>query len=432
MSTITATTVTRPAAWPLQFLSVFGLLLMSGALQRPVGGNALQGSVSGTVVQQTNVAIALLGAAFYAVCLALLLFRPGQRVRYFHDMWPLLALNALAIASAFWSVDPQRTLVRSFGLTGCSIFGLFIVNFFTRAEFERHLIAFSAVVIIGSAILAVAAPSYAYHNASEFFALHSGLLRGTFEHKNNFAKVAAVCVVVILALGPHHFGSKLWPLALAAVGCVLLVMAGSAKTLITVPAALAAGYMLLLFPKPSVRAQLIAGALVIWVAADTLQLIDMVTGLLLSALDRDPTLSARTEIWAAAVGSALRLFPILGGGYEAAWIGGIGQAVREAVGFDPSHAHNGFIMSYVEMGLPGLALAIAGIAIPAYRLLSTVPPPLQRHRYVFAAAWLTLFVGNNLSGSYYTLPGDLYWLLMLLFPFLLIDGGTRSTEGESR
>tara|TARA_R110000868_G_scaffold71514_1_gene209378 strand:+ start:1726 stop:3075 length:1350 start_codon:yes stop_codon:yes gene_type:complete len=409
--------IKRTPLW-LRAYTFLGLLLFTGALQRVVGGgNSLEGSVSGTVLQQSNSSIAILAMLVYASAGALLVIR-HRNVMIEKSMYPLLILNGWAILTALWSSDPSRSLLRSAGLSGCSLFAIYMLNTLPRGEILRQFVNVAVFLVWTTAVLAFLVPSYSFHNSNEFFSIHSGLLKGTFEHKNTLAKVLSYLIVVIVGVGPIYIRNRLFLIITVSMAVYLMALTGSAKTFATVPLGLGAGAVLVFVNSPTTRVWMLGMAAILWFGIEALGLMDQLFSFLLSSLDRDPTLSARTLIWSSAIATATEMHPFLGGGYEVAWQDGIGRAVQSAIGIDPSHAHNGYIMAYIELGLIGSIIVFYALWTIAWRLITTVPGESKR-LYFFIGAWFALFIGNNFSGSYLTQPGDIYWLQIVLTPVLL-------------
>jgi exopolysaccharide production protein ExoQ len=406
----------RVPAW-VRLFSIFGLLLFTGALNRPVGGDTLQGSMATVILRESNQSIAIIGALVYAIA-ALLLLTQKRNLRVPKSMYPILILNAWILLSSLWSADPARTLMRASGLSGCTLFAIFILNTFDREEIIRQLVYSASILVAMTAAVAILIPDYAFHNSSEFYSEHSGLLKGTFGHKNNLGKVISYCIICLITIGHLVVRNKILYVLLVFMAFYTFSLTGSAKTIATVPAAIFAGIGLLMIKDVGARTWIVAMTALLWFAAESLGLIDTLMQLLLSSLDRDPTLSGRTLIWSAALTFATQTHPILGGGYEAAWDGGIGRAVQAVVGIDPSHAHNGYIMTYLELGVFGFGILLFAIWRIIDKLIRTSPNQNNK-LYFFLSSWVVLFIANNTSGSYITQPGDIYWLQLTLTPVML-------------
>lgn len=409
--------VVRPASLILKSFAFFGFILFSGALQRPIGGSSLQGSLSGTVIQESNGSIAIIGVLYYALTAAFLLVR-GKPIKLHLVLLPLILLNVWAICTAFWSADISRSLMRSAGLTGTTLFAVFLCNVLTRKQIIETLVQASVFIVLMTAAVTFLSPGYAYHSASEFYSIHAGLLKGTFDHKNSLAKVLSLIIIVISTLGFRTIKNKLvWALMLL-LSIYLIMQTGSAKTYASVPAALLVGTALLFVTDPRVRLWSIITGGIVWTSMSVLGITDYIFSLILESLDRDPTLSARTLIWNEAISAALQGNPLFGGGYEVAWDNGIGRAVLAALGFDPRHAHNGYIMVFVELGFVGVAILAVALWLIVKKIIFTIPSG-HRALYYFISAWITLFIVNNASGSFITQPADLYWLMLIMAPVML-------------
>jgi O-antigen ligase len=86
-------------------------------------------------------------------------------------------------------------------------------------------------------------------------------------------------------------------------------------------------------------------------------------GKVIGALGRDPTLTDRTQVWADAIGLVTN--PLLGAGFESFWLGSRLQAMAALWWWRPTQAHNGYIETYLNLGLIGLALMI-GLLLATY------------------------------------------------------------------
>ena len=84
------------------------------------------------------------------------------------------------------------------------------------------------------------------------------------------------------------------------------------------------------------------------------------------ALGKDPTLTGRTDIWAAVIPLASN--PLVGAGFESFWISpAVHQKLWAAIpGLPLNEAHDGYIEVYLELGWVGLAL-VGLIFISGYR-----------------------------------------------------------------
>jgi O-antigen ligase len=110
-------------------------------------------------------------------------------------------------------------------------------------------------------------------------------------------------------------------------------------------------------------------ALVIAIIAGTIAtavtLLPDLLNVLLAAGDKNTTLTGRTEIWAFTF-SGIYERPLFGFGLAGFWIT-MDTTARRIFGWNPKHAHNGFLEVAVESGLIGLATLIACL-VSSFRL----------------------------------------------------------------
>jgi O-antigen ligase len=80
-------------------------------------------------------------------------------------------------------------------------------------------------------------------------------------------------------------------------------------------------------------------------------------------LGKDPTLTDRTLIWSELL--KVKINPIFGTGFESFWSGDRLQKLWEAHWWQPNQAHNGYLETYLNLGLVGLFLLI-GLLIATF------------------------------------------------------------------
>jgi exopolysaccharide production protein ExoQ len=94
-------------------------------------------------------------------------------------------------------------------------------------------------------------------------------------------------------------------------------------------------------------------ALVLVVAAE---LAFGISGRFSETLGRGSTMSGRTDLWAALLG--LHTNPILGTGFESFWLGERLKQLEGIFFFIPNEAHNGYLETYLTLGLIGVFLLV--------------------------------------------------------------------------
>lgn len=388
-----------------------GFLILSGALQRPIGGDVIEGTPTAGIAIESNFAMAVVGMIFYAWC-GVYALRYFDRVKVPTSALPLVYVAALALASTIWSEMPILTLTRAAGVAGCTLFSLVALSMVDTGEMRRMLENFSIFLIAVTAVVAVTSPGYAFHSDTDIFVRHAGLLRGTFIHKNSLARVLCLLVVILYYAidRSRTFGILKWSAIILGVG--MLAATDSAKIAVSMPLGIVAAHILTKLGNSTFRYAAV-GFVVIAIA--TVSFTGLAEALLsgtAEAVGRDATFSGRTLIWQAAIEDALKS-PILGSGYAAAWPTSTGLAVWRALGFDPGHAHNGYIMTIVDLGLVGVALMGFFLASAFIRLMgrqSGGDDALLKFQF----AWFFVFVANNMAGSFMVQSSDIYWFTLVI------------------
>lgn len=148
---------------------------------------------------------------------------------------------------------------------------------------------------------------------------------------------------------------------IVAMVCWLLAMANSATSLVVF---LFGIVCLGLLGVPSVRRNLgmwlsIGSASV----AILISLVDVVA-LGSTALNRDPTLTGRADIWNSLLSAGTN--PLIGVGYESFWFGEEAKHLWEVYWWHPTQAHNGYLEVYLNLGAIGIILLL-GICFATYR-----------------------------------------------------------------
>jgi O-antigen ligase len=87
-------------------------------------------------------------------------------------------------------------------------------------------------------------------------------------------------------------------------------------------------------------------------------------GKLLDLLGKDPTMTGRTEMWPELL--EFDINPVLGAGFESFWTGNRPETLWERHSWKPNEAHNGYLETYLNLGLIGLSILI-GLVVDTYR-----------------------------------------------------------------
>jgi O-antigen ligase len=369
-------------------------------------------------------------AALAGVAAALVLLRASFAER----CWPpverttLLAIGLFvlwAILSAFWSLQPERSLAGALRVGIICLGGLILIGAVTDLDAsQRRSVAIGLLLggALGALLLAVN------------FATDIGINR-------LFLDDPVAVPVKILNRTAGIVAILCWPLALVVgrrwrAGGILILLAGTgfaltlfepAVPLIAFAAALAVFGLALWRPRLAANA-LCVGVVALVLALPALpQLAPRLDTALTDAAINESSVSHRLEIWAFSTGRALER-PLTGwgmatsraipGGMQNVPILGEPNADAPAI---PLHPHNAFVQIWLETGLP--ALLLAGFIV--IRVLRRLPQAVAGRRETAAAlatATALLIVANL---SYGIWQG--WWLCFIWLTAALVTALTPRT-----
>ena len=148
--------------------------------------------------------------------------------------------------------------------------------------------------------------------------------------------------------------------------------------------------------------------LLISVFALSLYLFPEIMEEVVSVLDRDTTLTGRTNMWADLLKEAIN--PILGAGYQSFWLGPGAERIWAKYYFHPTQAHNGYLEVYLNGGLVGLCFVVAMIISTARRLRQKVL--LNDAFGIFLFSFLVAFIVYNITEA--SIGGlNILWIILI-------------------
>ncbi len=326
--------------------------------------------------------------------LVLALERRSRAASIFLLQATILLLAVTAAGEFFYGA---QALIGLFGIT----FGA-IGTFYTIGPRETvtwiYRVIFALLCV--SILLAITVPQYGQHQA-----LFHGQWRGLFAHKNQLGQLAYLGVGLTLPF----IAARRYKLAilLGAVSLLCLVQSGSATSLASAALAVTLGSVALIANRLNVSHAVLlswlTAALVIAVVLQSLLLNEA-----LRLLDRDPTFTGRSDIWQSFLELALER-PLLGHGPNFLAVDPVlGDWLRESLSVAHLRsAHNGYLETFLEVGLLGLGAMILPYllifrrwiwapfqASPFTMLVLTWIVPIALYNYFESANRLTAGVGT--------------------------------------
>ena len=116
----------------------------------------------------------------------------------------------------------------------------------------------------------------------------------------------------------------------------------------------------------------------------------------LKLLNRNPTLTERTFLWDALF--KVEVNPVLGVGFESFWLGERQQKLWTEIGWHANEAHNGYLETYLNMGLVGLFLLIGLLFATFFKIRRNLLRNLEWGRFQFGFLIATVAYNWTESG----------------------------------
>jgi exopolysaccharide production protein ExoQ len=298
------------------------------------------------------IALYLPPIAATAVAVAL---RPHMALRTALIGGPFFLLVVWAIASYQWSNQPSLTMRQ--GMLFCATYATacMIAQYLSWVRVGRILAGLFTLQAFISASLAILKPEWGVMTE-----IYPGSWSGLWSFKQTLGVAMAVgagCTSGYLLMRP-----KAWVWCVPALALMLLCVIKSQAT----TAILVSGFAIIVpfsvwLAQQSRAASVFAAWAVFTAAACLALLVTVLAPFIFQALGKAPTLTGRTDIWAALEG-ALHARPWLGWGFQAFWtdisITSPVEEIEQAMqGFRPPDAHSTPIDIRLQLGFIGLALA---------------------------------------------------------------------------
>lgn len=339
---------------------------------------------------------------------------------------PIVLTLAWCWLSVSWSLDPSITL-RRITLTTLIIWTVFIavrqLGYQTTVGIMRVCLI---VTLIANYIAVMLFPDLGVHPVNEQFDKDLvGDWRGVMQHKNFAGAVSALLIPMLV------FDAKRIPVSLRIIGIVaaaiFLVYSQSKTSLGLVGIGVFAGAV---YTRYSPRTRALAVPALLILAALGVAFFSVYHGSITSVL-RDPdAFTGRTVIWRSML-AYINDNPLFGSGYGAFW--NIGQSSPIYSYADKwvvaiTTGHNGFLDLVVQIGVPGLLLALFAVVIwPLIKLFSSDDIPSAQGALVISLL-IFCIAHNGTESSLF--DRDMIPQVFLMFTIALIP--TIVSERDAR
>lgn len=359
-----------------------------------------------------NVQLQLMWAVIYVITFLLILRQWKQAIHVATRDKFLILLVGFALASIFWTTDPQITLRRSVALVGTTLFGLYLATRYSLRELLRLLALSLSIGALLSVVFALALPTYGI----EAYNLGISSWRGIYRHKNLLGRLMGLNAITLLLLAPGNYRNR-WILRAGVGLSVSLLLLSSSKGALVV-------FLVLLILWPVYRLlqwndTLAVPVLIIVILVGgslTTLLVDNLE-FLLNSIGKDVTLTGRIPLWAAVI-DKIGEQPLLGYGFNGFWLGWEGESadIWQQFTWTPPHAHNGFLDLALDLGVLGLSIFVVGFLMSFIRASRWV-----RSTKAAEPIWLLeylafIFIANQ-SETTILLENDIFWVLYVATVF---------------
>jgi O-antigen ligase len=395
-------------------------------LSRPItywfdaaGGGELQSSLDGSPIER-NILICLI-----ATGLAALLARRVNWPAVFSEYKVVWLFYVYAFLSALWSPYPVVTAKRVIRELGDVVMILMILTAPNSLDAMKRVFMRCIVVLVPLSVLFIKYyPAIGrYQNRWTYKTMYSGVTT----NKNSLGLLAMVGGLLLLShlaeSGEYRKRwrglASVWPEVGVLLLCLWIInLADSATALVS----FILGVLVFIASRTicagaSVKATVWGVAAVVLAGVVALS----VSGLrevFTQGVGRRSDLTDRTAIWAAAL--ALPTNPIVGAGFSSVWLTPEGLALSKEQGF-LSHSHNGYLETYLNGGVIGLALLIGILllaAVQAGRHLSAKTPAGSFYIAFLLAGIVYNF--TEVTFNYGNAVGLLLWLIALSNPTVML------------
>lgn len=385
------------------------LLLVTQALEPLL---LIGSSGSDDALSDSNPASLLSALAIYAVALVILVRRPLQMLDTIKSNPLLVAVFALPVLSIAWSVDPGTTFRRAAALVMTGVFCIYIAQRLSPEDFVRRLLLALFVGGVLSLLYTIADPQ----QAIEHSAINTGSWKGVYGHKAILGRIAAIAVTVSVYVRPRYRWERPMRWATIAIFLFLSIKSQSRASWLMMMGGFAFMFLIAILRNKRLSSGVklaIALSLGFVVIAGAAASFDFI----IAQMGRDDTFSGRTSLWTGAIAVAKASHPILGAGYRAFWTDAGAGGVREYV-MDwarlPTHAHNGYLDVWLDLGIPGIIVFGLFVLVTVFRLARRVLREPGEPAWAAFSIFFFVFLLNNFSVTVAFKHTDIAWIFAVL------------------
>jgi exopolysaccharide production protein ExoQ len=324
-----------------------------------------------------------------AIVISILLFWWAGKRRRPRLNWVLpLATAGLLVSSVSWSVDPGTTITRSVAYLFLIVGAIGVAGLFDDDEVMGLTASIAGISAAASLLLLFIRPDTVTVE-QEFI--------GMFSQKNVLGQ--AMVVGVLAGLHGIRIRGRRWirDTAVTALCTFVAFLSKSATSLVTIFAFFGLHILGTLYIKGGTR-RAISIFLTIAIVP-TCVLLVMNKDLVFSFLEKDSSLTGRTDLWPYVI-EYIYERPVLGWGFAAFWTGSNSRLweISSALGWHVTEAHNGVLQILLDIGCVGTALFLFLLLrnlVMALKCMNGPAPATGVSSLLFLAAVLLIGVSEQ-------------------------------------
>jgi exopolysaccharide production protein ExoQ len=335
----------------------------------------------------------------------------------------MLLVPAIAFASVAWSANPRHTLIDALNLLLTTMFALYLLSRYPGERIISFLNLLAFVSLLLCVISVVALPGVGIDEYQR------NAWRGIFGQRNNSAAICILFLTVALHTRTRDFVEQLMRTVNIALSMLFIVMSGSRTGWIVAAIAIALTYGVRL----TVRIRSLDRILFLMVLFVPTTLFVLLVGTysveILAALDKDPTLTQRTIIWASVIPSILK-HPMFGYGYSAFWAGLHGESLQTVLttGWMQGQAQDGYLDILLQVGLLGLIPTILLFLRALMQAGRLIHHKMRDPSILLAVVLIPVILIENIGESSLMMPLSLPWFYALISFTILGSSNPRVEE----
>lgn len=345
----------------------------------------------------------------------------------------LVCLLGVIFLSTIWSDNPFITFRRAIGVSGTTLFGLYLATRYDVEE-QLHLLAITlGIAVIASILIGAISSSHGIGNQllmdapnGKLVEVHEGAWRGVFFNKNVLGRIMLLSAIVVISVSTNNGIYRIVKWGLFGLSLILIILSTSKTALLSLLALMGVLQVVKLYKLHFHLRIAIYCLLVCSVIVGTLLLFDN-SRAVLAVMGRDETFSGRTELWTAVWDIILKR-PLLGYGYNSFWItGGRAERIWDIIGWAAPHAHNGFLDLWLHLGLLGLLLFFGSI-FRAIRISTRRICSASQSSAFWPLIFFSFMLISNLTESAILKNNSIFWVLYVSTTVSIYFWGNRSRE----